>query len=164
MEQLDISRGVHNLTEQEKKNVHLAVCAGCLETIHDHIDEPNHSRRKRVLRQVRSMILSDLAPLLPPISVQNMEMFKETIRVSEKVMQEILEEHKNSRIHIMLNLAGFCLHELPARDKHWRAYNGLFDMWSEADQYIDVRSGDRIFNRIESELQIQVAQRGGVIL
>lgn len=164
MEQLDISRGVRDLTEKEKKNVYLAVAAGCLETIHNGIDGPHHSRRKRVLRQTREMLLRDIAPILPMINRHNMEMFKQTIQASETVLNQIIDENKAQKLHIILNLAGFCLHELPMRDKHWKAYNSLFDMWDEATKYIDVRSGDRIFQRIESELQIQVAQRGGVIL
>lgn len=164
MEQLDLPNSKRNLTEKEKKNVHLAVAAGALETIYNNLDEPKHSRRKRTLHNVREMILTDIAPLLPMINHHNMEMFKETIYCSERVLNQILDENKGQKLHIMLNLVGFCLHELPTRDKHWRAYNSLFDMWDEAYHYNDVRSGDRIFERIEAELKIQVAQRGGVIL
>lgn len=153
-----------NLPETEKKNVYLAVAAGCMETLEKHAPGKPHSRVKRELRQLRTMLIHDLAPRLARIHASNMRLFKDTIMASEKALEAISKEHKQEQRHILLNLAGFCMEELSADDKHWRRYNKLFDLFPEAQQYKDVRSGDRIFTRINSELQILVAMRGGEIV
>jgi hypothetical protein len=92
-----------------------------------------------------------------------MQLFVDTIRASDKVLKEFVKSG-SQRVHILLNLASFCLNELPLKKKHWDSFNPLFDLWEEAYAYQDIKSGERIFLRIEAEVQILVAQRGGVLL
>ncbi len=161
MQQLATHR---NLSEKEKKNVFLAIAAGCLKAAHDTIPGPEHQRRKRELRALKDRLLRHVYPRIPPVAPHNMELFKDTIRASEKVLHQILEETGQQAVHVLLNLAGFCIEELPLQKEHHQQYNALFDLWLDARQYKDVRSGERIFARIDSELQILVAQRGGIML
>jgi hypothetical protein len=153
----------NNLPQKEKKNVHLSVACGCLNYIYNATPGPNHSKKKRMLRQTYNQIIREVGPQLPQVSDHNMQLFKDTVTASGVVVQDIVD-NGGIESHVLLNLAGFCLNELPLKDKHWKKFNSLFDLWEDAYEYKDVRSGDRIFNRIESEVQILVAQRGGVIL
>jgi len=160
MEQLKTTR---NLSDREKKNVYLAVACGSLASIHENIPGPSHQRKKRVLRKVHEEIYMDIAPRLPRVEKHNMALFIDTVKASRKVMDEIVKSGRQE-VHVLLNLAAFCLRELPLRKKHWDLFNPLFEMWENASEYQDKRSGERIFLRIESEMAILVAQRGGIIL
>ena len=153
-----------NLSKQEQKNVYLAVACGCLNSIYNNIPGPRHQKRKRSCQQAHDMVLHTIAPVLPPVLPHNMELFKDTIHASSIILDDLGEEYIQ-RIHIMLNLASFCLNELPANDKVWRKFNPLFDLWPGVwNNKDDIKAGERIFIRIDAEVQIQVAQRGGVIL
>jgi hypothetical protein len=153
-----------NLSEQEKKNVFLAIACGCLQTIYSETPGPRHLKKKRSCSQTYDKILNDIAPLLPRVQDKNMQLFKDTIHASNVVLLDIIKDGA-TRIHVLLNLASFCLQELPLKDKHWEKFNLLFDLWPGVwNNKGDIKSGERIFLRIEAEVQILVAQRGGVIL
>ena len=152
-----------NLTGREKKNVFLAVACGCLSGISDEVPGPTHQKKKRVSQMLREELIRDVAPLLPRVADHNMDLFIDTIKASEVVLKEIIGEGIQI-IHVLLNLAAFCMEELPVKDKHKEKLVALFGMWDDAYAYQDVRSGDRIFTRIETEVQILVIQRGGVLL
>jgi len=154
----------NNLNEQEMKNVYLAVACGCLKTIKGIVPGPEHSKKKRVLMQLHDEILQTGSRRLPRVSPKNLEMFKDVINASAKVLDDILKETGKMGTHVMLNLVGFCMENVPLDKKHFRKYNALFDLWEEAYQYEDTRAGDRVFERIGAEVKILVAQRGGVIL
>lgn len=153
-----------NLTKQEKKNVFLATACGCLGEIHDKTPGPWHLKKKRMLRVARQAILDDIGPMLPRVTDNNMELFIDTIKASDKVLKELMKNNEEKRDHVLLNLASFCLNELPLRDKHWNKFNPLFDLFEGVHEYQDIKSGERVFHRIESEVQILVAQRGGILL
>ena len=72
-------------------------------------------------------------------------------------LNKILMESGSNWLHILLNLVGFCMEELPLKNDHYKKYSSLFEMWDNACEYKDVRSGERIFNRVNSELEILVA-------
>jgi hypothetical protein len=163
MEQITTGINV-DLPTEEKKNVFLAITVGCLNTIHNSIPGPPHQRQKRVLRDFAQQILSHVSKRIPKVEEENIELFNATITASASVMDHILEETGQQGLHVMLNLAGFCMDKLPLTDWHHKKYNSLFDMWIGADKYEDAKSGERIFHRIESEVKILVAQRGGIIL
>jgi hypothetical protein len=152
-----------NLTKKEKSNVFLAIAAGCLSAIDEMTPGPDHQRKKRELLKLRSTLIKDIGPVLPRVTDHNLELFKDTIHASDKVLKKIIDTPQQT-VHVLLNLAGFCLHELPLKNKHWEKFNTLFDFWPNAYKHQDILLGDRIFHRIESEVQILVAQRGGVIL
>lgn len=161
MEQIEITK---NLSKEEKKNVYLAVAVGCLDTICGIVPGAPHKKKKRVCQELRQSILQDVIPQIPHVKPHNLELFKTTITASSTVLDNIMKDNKEQEVHILLNLVGFCLNELPAKKAHWEKYNSLFELWKTAMQYHLVKSGERIFERIDSEVQILVAQRGGVIL
>jgi hypothetical protein len=164
MEQLKSKVNI-TLGEKEQKNVFLSVACGCLATVKNSMPGPDHQKKKRVLQDLRDDILATIAPKLPSIKEQNLKLFTDTIEASGKVMDSIMtEQPKRNGTHIMLNLVGFCLDQLPPSAKIYRKYNALFDLWEDAHKYEDARAGDRIFYRIESELQILIAQRSNGIL
>jgi hypothetical protein len=164
MEQLDTKINA-TLSEEEQKNVFLSVACGCLTTIKQGVPGPEHLKKKRVLQELRDDILDYVSRRIPGIKQGNIKLFTDTIEASGKVMDQINEEQpERNSTHIMLNLAGFCLDKLPLAPKHFRKYNALFELWEGAYKYEDTRAGDRIFNRIESELKILLAQRSGALL
>jgi tRNA isopentenyl-2-thiomethyl-A-37 hydroxylase MiaE len=163
MEQIELGFN-KDLSVEEKKNVFLAVASGCFYTIHNMIPGPSHQKKKRVLKTLGDEIVRYASPKIPQIQKENMQLFEDTIVASGVVMDQILEETGLNGTHVMLNLAGFCMEELPLNKRHYEKYNRLFDLFQNATQYKDIRSGERIFTRIETELEILIAKRGGVIL
>jgi len=153
-----------NLSKEEKKNVFLAVASGCFYTVHNMIPGPSHQKKKRVLRKLGDEIIQYAGRKIPKVREENTQLFHDTIVVSGEVLDRILEETGQQGAHVLLNLAGFCLEELPLNKRHYEKYNQLFDLFPDATRYKDIRSGERIFTRIESELEILIAQRGGAIL
>lgn len=161
MEQIPLHK---NLSKEEKKNVYLAVACGALQVVHDIIPGPEHQKRKRILRQLRADILRYGSARIPKVAPHNMQLLKDTIIASEQGLAKILEEGNNNVFHILLNLAGFCMEQLPLQPDHFKRYNEFFTIWSDAYHYQDVRCGERVFNRLDSEIEILVAQRGGILL
>ena len=86
-----------DLSEREKKNLYLAVAAGCLATIEDNLDERPHSKRRRSFREARAVLMKDIAPRIPRVEEHNMQLFTDSIRVSEKVLNEITTDRPDKR-------------------------------------------------------------------
>lgn len=155
----------NNLSKGEMQNVFFAVACGCLLTIVQITPGAKHTKRKRTLLNLHNEVFGYAVMHLPKVNEANIPMFNDIITASTKVMDKIVEETGQSGVHVMLNLVGFCMENFPVLKKHTDKYNSLFELWgNEARQYEDARAGDRIFQRIESEAQILVAQRGGSIL
>lgn len=161
MEQIKLNK--KDLNNDERKNVFLVIACGCFNTIHNSIPGPPHKKQKRVLRTLAEELLQYVSPRIPKVESYNLSLFEDTIKASGTVLNKILDESGSSGLHIMLNLAGFCMEKLPVSKSNIAKYNSLFDMWEEAQQYEDCKSGDHIFARIETEVNILVAQRGSTI-
>jgi hypothetical protein len=144
---------------EEKKNVYLAVAVGSLRSVYTIMGGYPHSKGKRVCMQTIENLMNNVAIKLPGVKDINMELFKSVILASQTVMDNIADTGKHKPIHILLNLASFCMEELPMKPKYWRKFMQLFDLYDKADVYEDVRAGERVFTRIESELEILTAQR-----
>jgi hypothetical protein len=161
MEQLKINK--HVLSAGEKKNVLLSIACGCLNTVHNAIPGPPHKKQKRVLRTLATEIMAYVGPRIPRVESRNSQVFHETITAGAKVMDQILDENGTAGLHIMLNLAGFCIDQLPVSKSNIAKYNSLFDMCDGAHRHQDKKSGEDIFKRIEAEVTLLVTQRGGAI-
>lgn len=161
MEQISITP---TLPCKEKKNVFLAIAVGSMNTINSSIPGPDHKKQKRCLSQFSTDLLHYVGPQLPPVAPHNMQLFQDTIIAGGRVLEQILDETGFQGAHVMLNLAGFCMEQLPTNKRLEKRYMKLFEMWEGARKYKDVRSGERIFCRIESELEILITQRKGCIV
>lgn len=72
----------------------------------------------------------------------------------------VLEEFGDKKIHAMLNLAAFCMEENKEIFTENTFYNlrKLFTFFHGSDCYEDIRLGDRLFTRLTTEVEIEIAQ------
>lgn len=164
MEQIKIdSQHSVELLDNEKKRIYLAVAIGCLNTIHNAIPGPPHRKQKRVLRQFGEQ-LNRQQYGFTKVSDVNLQLFQDHLVAAGTILDQVLEETEQAGLHVMLNLTGFCLKELPLSQRYYERYDSLFTFWEGVHKSDDIESGNQIFQRIDAEVQKRVAQRSGITL
>ena len=150
------------LNEKEMQSLYLAVSCGCVKLIMQLVNEKSHSRRMRKLQDCHDVTLSDMIRRLDPVLARRIELFNLYTEGANTLLTEIAEDAP-SNIHVLLNLAFYCYRQLPVRDKHYQRLVALFDLfdgvWKNKE---NTKSGERIFERIDEQVHILVAQRGGI--
>lgn len=134
-------------------NVFLAVAVGGLIVLRKEEPKP-YTRRARMCRQLSNLILDEGATIVPLLEEDEMEKAKQAISASEDVFRRVAEEQDISQADIALNLVLFCMEELKLSPKCYRRVNALFSCYSLSDRYEAVRAGQRVWQCLETEMEI----------
>lgn len=147
------------LSDKDFKSVYLAAGCGCLTMIRRLVNEPKHSRKMRKLEEAHNTILKDMLPRLGPVSPAGRALFKDYVESINIVLLEIAKDPADN-IHVLLNLAFYCMRQIKVRDKHFQRVADLFDLFDGAwkNKHND-KGGLAIFKRIDEEVHIIVGQR-----
>jgi hypothetical protein len=141
------------MTEPEIKNVFMAVAVGGLNVI-ARLEPATHTRKARMATQLAKLVMRESVRVLPKLDDHGVELAKAAIHSSEEVFERIsIEEDLDQRL-IELNLVLFCMEELPLPKKCYRMISKLFDCFNHAEDYNAIRAGERVWQRIATEIEI----------
>jgi hypothetical protein len=153
---------IQELNGNEHLMVRLAVACGSLEGLNKMEEGPSHSRKKRMLRDLREILVTKVG--LPRVTQKNMGLFGHYITASEATIVEIIKKADRPE-HILLNLIRYCLVDQPMKDTHRSKIDHFFGMWDGAYMYPDLQeTGDSLFKEIETEARRKSIQSNGVLV
>jgi len=140
--------------------VYLGITVRALVLIEDSIDEPSHSLRKRSVHQLNEKLFKYAAQC---IGGSGKELIP-VVQAADKVFKEILKTHKGMEQHVLINLVGHCMNELPTRESVDRKYERLCHILPEVCKVDDQESGDSIIDKVLAALTENNVENSHVIL
>jgi hypothetical protein len=143
---------------QQKQNVYLAAVIGGLRVLAK-AEPTRHTRKAVQCFNTADSILLEAALKIPNIQNEHIEDAKTALLAMEDVFDSICKTEGISYEHIALNLILFCMEELPLSPKQFRAMGRIFRCYHHADSYEAIRAGERVWTRLETEIEILTAQK-----
>ena len=148
------------LNSKQMKNIYLATLCGCFNAIYSVTPGPVHLKTKRCLSDLHGSVVKGLIPFMAPVHASNHDAFQNHVKACNIVLSQI-KGNGATMHHVLLNLAGYCLEKLPAKENHLVKFRELFNLWHgvwDTKDYTEL--GDVIFARIDKELKAIVLQNG----
>lgn len=135
----------------DKQNVCYALSVGALTVLLD--SEPaSHTRRARAFYGVLDIIAS-VAYKIPPVNPLEVEEYEKLFTCLETFLPKLVEEGATYS-DLLLNMALFCIEELPSHSLFNERWLRVASCYPATDQYEAIRMGDRAFTRLCTEMEI----------
>ena len=141
----------HHYNQTQLQQLCFAVSIGALKSVAETLHE--RSRKHGLCQRIIDKVASN-SHKLPPINEADVELLKKVISQSSEAINSL--KHSDTD-HLLLNLCSFCLEEIRHILTKNVFYNLqlLFDSFDGVDVYSEIRIGDRCFQRLLSELEIE---------
>ena len=134
-----------------KASVSLSVAIGALRAIAESL--PHNGRQSGGCRKLADLLLKE-SMKLPRLAREDIDILHKAIETSSEALGQL----EGNTTHTMLNLACFLMEEVKPtlKHKHFDKLNQLFSFFDGSDVYFDVRQGERTFERLMTEVEIEV--------
>ena len=141
------------MTKTQLHNISLAVAIGCLRSVAETL--PERTRKHGLCIRIADKVHKN-AYKLGVITAADVALLSKVITQSSEVINTFEQTDTNN---MLLNMAAFCMEEI----KHilskgvFDNLQLLFDAFDGSEVYSEIRLGDRCFQRLISELEIETA-------
>ena len=141
-------------------NACFAACVGALVTLRK--AEPSHHTRKAIKLNDLVASMDSVVDRLPVIPEGNISNYLAVFSGLEGVLPELLEGDDGKYSDLLINIATFCLDELPTTENIKYRLKNLISCYPDTDEYDAIRKGHRAFNRLCTEIDIANSELGDV--
>lgn len=149
------------LTRIEYNRLLLATGLGCLNGITLLIPGEGHSRKKRFCENLYKSLNRSLSRKMPECQLDSTPLLDAYMDAGNEILAEFASKGEGP-IHMILNLAYYCLEKLPLNRYHLERLVKLFDLFEEAAIHPDLcASGDAIMERMGGMARTAIVAKGG---
>lgn len=139
-------------------NIQMAVAVGALNCLAK-AEPADHTKKARICSQLARDLVRHCSQYLPLVTKSVIEIGSMAIKASEEVCLKIVDEEGVDLADVLVNLAAFCMDELPIKERHKRQLQEIVACYDNAGSYEETRLGHRVWQRLETEIAIQLAMK-----